>query len=325
MTGTFFKPAVAALAALGAAVFAAAPAAAQDYPSQPIVINVGFSPGGSSDISARTFARFLEQHLPGDASVVVENRPGGDGANMYRYVAGSKPDGYTLGLIITPTAVSKLHEGRDLQYDMNSFDYVGMLMSDYTVLPVANDSQFKTLADMVEFGKEKAGQLTIGVTGFSGPYIAQRELFKKAGVEVTWVPYNGGGELSAALLGGHVHGSAVNLPSAVSYKDTQRPLVVFAPKRLEDLSDVPTVVESGYDVVGEVNRGIVAPANLPKAVSDVLVKAVADAATDPAYIAELKKVNVVPDYRGPAEYRKLVENAYETYGEIWKTDPWLKN
>ena len=300
------------------------PAQSQDYPTRPIVLNVGFSPGGSSDISARTFMRFLEQELPG-SSIVVENRPGADGANMYRYMSQAEPDGYNIGLIISPTAFSKLHEGAELGYGVESFDYLGQLMADYTVLPVPLDSEFTTLQEMIDFGKANPGKLAIGVTGFSGPYVAVRQLFQDAGVEVTWVPYGSGGEISAALLGGFLHTAAINLPSVISYKDTLRPLVIFSPERLDDLPDTPTVKESGYDVIAEVNRGIIAPAGLPEDVKAILVEAVRKAANDPAYHEELRKVYVSPDYLGPDDYEAKSKEIFQKYGEIWAKDPWLQN
>ena len=313
------------LAAAATVAFAATGcgAIAQDYPERPIVINVGVSPGGSSDISARAFARFLEEEIPG-SSVVVENRPGADGANMYRYVAQAEPDGYTLALIISPTAFSKLHEGTELGYGIDSFDYIGQLMADYTVLPVAVDSEFQTLEDMIEFARENPGDLAIGVTGFSGPYIAVNQLFDQAGVDVTWVPYGSGGEIRAALLGGVIHSAAINLPSTISYSDTLRPVVVFAPERLELLPDTPTAVESGYDVVAEVNRGIIAPAGLPEDIHSTLETAVRNIVNDPEYQEELAEVFVSPDHLGSEEYEAEAEAIYEEYGRIWEEDPWIQ-
>jgi tripartite-type tricarboxylate transporter receptor subunit TctC len=123
---------------------------------------------------------------------------------MYRELAAARPDGYTLGLIVSPNAIAVLHEGKNLRYSLESYDYLGQLMNDYATLTVAKDSRFKTLKEMLDWARANPRKLTIGVAGLSGINIQIREMFLKAGAEVTFVPFKGGGDLSSALLGGHI-------------------------------------------------------------------------------------------------------------------------
>jgi tripartite-type tricarboxylate transporter receptor subunit TctC len=295
------------------------------FPERPIALKLGFSAGGSSDISARAFLQFLEKYLPAKSTVVVEYKPGADGLIMYRDLAASKPDGYTLGLLVSPNAISVLHEGRNLHYNLDSYEYLGQLMADYATLTVAKDSRFKGLKEMLEWAQQNPGKLTIGVTGLSGIYIPIREMFLKVRAEVTFVPFKGGAELSTALLGGHIDASGVNLTSATSYKDVQRVLAVFSDKRLEGMQDIPTVRESGIDIVAETNRGVVAPRGLPDDTRKVLVEAIGKAAQDPEYHAVLRINSLSPAYLALDDYKKYVHSVYDQYGEIWKRSPWVKD
>lgn len=312
---------IAALAWLAAvAVTSAAPAAG--FPDRPISLKLGFSPGGSSDISARAFLKFFEKYLPPGSTVVVDYRPGADGIIMYRDLAAAPPDGYNLGLLVSPNAIAALHERADLHYDLNSYDYLGQLMADYATLTVAKDSRFKTLKEMLEWARQNPKKLSIGVTGLSGIYIPIREMFAKAGAEVTFVPFKGGGDLSAALMGDHIDASGVNLTSATTYTGAQRVLAVFSEQRLQGLEDVQTVRENGIDLVAVTNRGIVAPRGLPGDVRKILVDAIGKAAQDPDYHAVLRKNALTPAYLALDDYKKYVQSVYQQYGEIWKRSPW---
>jgi tripartite-type tricarboxylate transporter receptor subunit TctC len=293
------------------------------FPERPITLKLGFSAGGSSDISARAFLHFLEKYLPAGSKVVIEYKPGADGILMYRELAAVRPDGYNLGLIVSPNAIAVLHEGKNLHYKLDSYEYLGQLMADYATLTVAKDSRFKNLNEMREWARANPRKLTVGVAGLSGINIQIREMFLKAGAEVTFVPFKGGGDLSSALLGGHIDASGVNLTSATTYKDLQRIVVVFSEKRLEGLEDVPTVHESGVNIVAVTNRGIVAPRGLPKDIRNILVGAIAKAAQDPEYHAVLRKDSLVPAYLALDDYEKYMRSVYDQYGAIWKRSPWI--
>src|SRR5206468_7362223 len=119
--------------------------------------------------------------------------------------------------------------------------------------------------------------------------------------------------LSAALLGGHIDASGVNLTSATTYKDLQRIVVVFSEKRLEGMEDVPTVRESGIDVVAVTNRGIVAPRGLPDDIRNTLVGTIAKAAQDPEYHAILRKDSLIPAYLAMNDYERYMRSVYDQY------------
>jgi tripartite-type tricarboxylate transporter receptor subunit TctC len=295
------------------------------FPERPITLKLGFSAGGSSDISARAFLQVLEEYLPAGSRVVVEYKPGADGLIMYRDVAASKPDGHTLGLLVSPNAISVLREGKNVHYTLDSYDYLGQLMADYATLTVAKDSRFNGLNEMLDWARQNPGKLSIGVTGLSGVHISIREMFLKAGAAVTFVPFKGGAELSTAVLGGHIDASGVNLTSATSYKDVQRVLAVFSENRLEGMDDVPTVRESGIDIVGVTTRGIVSPRGLPNDTRKVLLEAIRKAAQDPDYHAVLRRNSLTPAYLAENDYKTYIQSVYDQYGEIWKRNPWVND
>ncbi|MGV6874307.1 tripartite tricarboxylate transporter substrate binding protein [Pseudochelatococcus sp. B33] len=316
--------AVLVLMAVAVAASAVPGAARAEFPERPITLYLGFAAGGSSDITARQFVPYLEKYLPRGTSVIVENQPGADGANMLRELAKAPADGYSLGLLTSPNTIAVLHEGKDVRYTLDSFDYLGQLISEYGTLTVAKDGQFGSFEELIEWAKANPGDLSVGVTGFSGIYVGLRELFQLAGVEVIFVPYNSGGDLSTALLGGHIHASGVNLTSALNFKDTQKVILVLADKPVEGV-EAPNARDLGHDVVINTTRGIIAPAGLPDDAKTVLEDAIRKAATDPEYEAKLRSMALTPGHLGSAEYRAYLQSVHDHFGEIWARDPWVQN
>lgn len=311
-------------AGLAAGLLAAPAPASADFPERPITLFLGFAPGGSSDITARQFVPYLEKQLPEGTSVIVENRPGADGANMLRELSTAPADGYSLGLLTSPNTIAVLHEGREVNYTLDSFDYLGQLIAEYGTLTVAKDGQFATFEELVEWGKAHPGELSIGVTGFSGIYIGLRELFQLAGVEVVFATFKSGGDLSTALLGGHIHASGVNLTSALNFADTQTVMLVLADAKVDGV-DAPIARDLGYDVVINTTRGIIAPKGLPDATRVLLEEAIAKAATDPEYEGKLREKALTPSHLDGEAYRAYLQSVYDQFGEIWARAPWIDN
>lgn len=248
------------------ACLAASGAVAQGFPDRPIRLVVPSAPGGPTDIPAR----MLSQILPAlGQPAVVENRPGAGGAIGARAVAGAAPDGYTLLLGNTSVLAVIPAVSAAAGYDpAKDFVPVAKISESYQILVVHPASPWKSVAELAAAARAQPNSLNIAHAGAGGlPHLAA-ELFKaRAGVELVGVPYKGGAEAVAALLGGQVHCTfeAISILLPLIREGRLRALGVTSQARTPLAADIPTLRESGvpdYDVT--TFYGVVAPARTPR-------------------------------------------------------------
>lgn len=283
------------------------------FPEKPINLVVWGSPGGGSDVFGRTLAKAAEPIL--GKPVVVENKPGGGGATAMAYLAGQKPDGYTLLAVTTNYVLTPLTKKTPNTY--KDFDPVIMIGRDATMTAVKADGNIKSLEDLVAAGKEKNlkwGTFGVGTTD----HIAAAIFQKNTGIKVDFVPFEGGGEAMAALLGGHIDVLNGN-PSEISGQlqaGQLKGIGVFSPERLVDYKDVPTYKEKGYDIIVETWRGIVAPKGVPEEVKKVLFEGFKKALDDPAMKDYYKKNNIIQEVKNGQEFYDFIEQQNEFFKNI---------
>lgn len=253
---------------------ASAAALAQDYPSKPAKIVVGFAPGGVADITVRIVAQKLSERLK--QQFLVENRPSAGGIIAAEAVAKAPPDGYTLLLISNGNAVST-SLFKKLSYDpVKDFATVSQIGYFGLAIVTSNESKLKTVKDVVAAAKADPGKLTVGTIGIGSTQHLSAELFKSlAGIDFTVVPFKGSSEVLTALKGGDIQlGFEILAPVMAQVKGGGlRALAVTTQNRFPGLPGVPTVVESGvpgYDVASW--NGIAAPAKTPRPVVQLLNK-----------------------------------------------------
>src|SRR4051794_19613337 len=246
-----------------------APALAQEdpskYPSRPIHLIVGFAAGGGNDIIARVFGQKLAESL--GQPVIVENKPGGGAIVATEYVAKSAADGYTLlmsasGISINPAVYARL------PYDaIRDFVAVSELGSFPLIMIVNAASPVKSVADLVSYAKANPDKTNYASSSASFQLVT--ELFKqKTGAPMQVIPYKSANESVLAVVSGQVTTTIADagpvLPQVKS--GTVRALAVAAPKRMEDLPDVPTLKEAGADVDAVLWSGIFMPKATPSAI-----------------------------------------------------------
>lgn len=246
---------------------------AKEYPDKDITLIVHTSPGGPTDGMARKVAEIAEPIL--GQEIIVENKPGGDGATQMEELMRGDSDGYTLGAM-TPTQIGALNSNLKEQYSLEDFTFISGMQEDPYVLAVNTDSDFKTLEDLTDYMKKNPDEVKIGGHGSagSGQNVAWNIFADAADVEGEWVNYDSSGDAVTALLGNHVDVANTN-PGKVSEhveSDDLRVLGVFRDERLEDMPDVPTYEEEGYpiDVDWFQYRGIYANSEVPEEVVDKL-------------------------------------------------------
>jgi putative tricarboxylic transport membrane protein len=247
---------------------------ADKYPEKPITFIVVAGAGGGSDIFARTMAAaFLRDKLL-PQPIVVENKPGGSGSIAYAYVARKKEDPYFL-VNAGPTMLTTPLIGIT-PVTMKDFTPIANFVFDDYVLMVNKNSKYQSMKEIIEFARANPKKITVGGTSLgSSDSICAYMIEKAAGVKFNFVVFNGGGEVNAALLGGHVDMAMSNPGEALEYYKAGkvRMLGVFSEKRLSSAPEVPTMKEQGINAVYVQNRGISAPANIPADARMVLEEA----------------------------------------------------
>lgn len=299
------------LALLIAPIGAPVTAQAADYPSKPIEWVIWASPGGGADIFTRSLIRVFEP-LTG-ATFVPVNKSGGGGAVGMAYTASKPADGYTLlsvttNYVITPTLGKSPKGPKD-------FEPIARLAMETSCLAVKADSPWQTFEDFVKYAKEK-GSTSIGIFGIgTQDHVGGSVLAKAADIKVRWVPFEGGGDGNAALLGGHID-AMINNPSELAEQlasGQMRLLGVFSDERWPFNPDVPSFKEQGYDAVIWQWRGIVAPKGTPETVLDYLDDICQKAIETEAFAAYLKDNELLAAFLDKDGFKKFIDEQLELY------------
>jgi putative tricarboxylic transport membrane protein len=244
---------------------AAVPSLAQGrYPSRPIEVVVPFAPGGGTDNLMRTIVGIIDEHKWSPVPINVNNRAGGSGAVGYAYLLGKKGDPHVVAGA-APTIVSAKLDGR-LPGNHRDMTALMIVAIDELMLTVRSDSKYQTIEEFVKAARERPDQLTVAGTGTNSEDHIFTYLFEKAaGIKVKYVPFNSGGECTAALMGGHVDAGVMNPNEIVAQVEAgkARNLAVAAKKRLADAPDLPTFAETGLPFYWEQMRGVVGSGAMP--------------------------------------------------------------
>ncbi|WP_233235368.1 tripartite tricarboxylate transporter substrate binding protein [Bordetella sp. LUAb4] len=308
------------LAWLAALLFPLA-AAAQSYPDKPIHLIVPFPPGGVADIIARPIAEKLTQSL--GQPVIVENRGGATGTIGAAFVAHAAPDGYTLLLGTTNEMAMSPTLYATLPYDpTKDFAPVSIVAQFPNVLVVSPRVQAGKLADLTALAKAKPKSLTFASSGQGSTNHLTAELYQtEAGVQITHIPYKGGGPALVDLTGGHVDAMFATLPSAVTLIKAGKlhALAVTGSKRTAALPDVPTMGESGLPgVMVSTWNGVIAPAGTPPAVIDKLAQALKQATEDPGIQQKFALVGAETTYTPPQAFAGIIRDDYARWSAVIK-------
>jgi tripartite-type tricarboxylate transporter receptor subunit TctC len=288
---------------------------AAEFPGgDPVTIVVGQDPGGSTDLIARALAEPASDDL--GVPVVVENKPGANGALAAQELATAAPDGHQLMIFngslayITPLAVSA-----DEAVAITDYEVVTGVSQDDYVLVTATSSGLRTVQDLANAGRP----ITYGTTGVgTGSQLSQALLFNQAGIPASAVPFDGGSPTLTAVLGGQVDVGSIQLGEAVEQiqAGTLTPIVTFARERPSYLPDTPTAVEAGYDVPVQQSRAVAAPKGTPPAVLDRLRAAFGKAFGTDAYKQFNADNQLTPNEIGGAELTAQWTGSLDAYRRV---------
>ena len=293
------------------------PVSAQGVTGKTVRIVVPFPPGGSADILARLLGQ--QMTLANNQAILIENRPGAGTVIASEFVSRAAPDGTTL-LLNANSFVINPHLRPNLSYDpLTSFEPVCLLVTSPQVIVVNSSSPFRTLAELLSAAKSKPGELSLATVGpATTQHIAGEQFKRVARINLTYVPYTGGAPAVNALLGGHVTTVLANYSEVVEQikAGKLRALAATSRERIEPLPDVPTLVESGYDVDATVWFGLVAPARTPNEVILQLAGMLKAALQAPDVKSKLVIQGLYPVGACGAEYGTHIRKQYEIYGRI---------
>ncbi len=307
-------------AALGALVLATAGgvAQAQDYPSRPINLIVGFPPGGSNDIVARILAPRLGDAL--GVPVVVVNKPGSNALIGTEFVARAAPDGYTITLasasplVISPSTYAKM------PFDaLNDLVGITTVANTPELVAVHPSVQAKTLQELIALSKTR--EVTLSSSGNGGlPHLAIELLRTATKGKILHVPYKGAGPAVTDTVGGHVDGVIMDLPAlqTMVHDGRLRPIAITNKARAPSLPDTPTSVEQGVPSLLAFNWfAVMAPARTPKPIVDKLYAALVKVAHSPEVKEAMLKVGVEPlTHPSPQAFAAFMREETARWGKV---------
>lgn len=296
------------LGAAASVVALPALAAAQTagWPQRPIVLVVPWPAGGQTDITLRILADAASRSL--GQPVVVENRPGAAGTLVGAALHAAAPDGYTIGQL--PITLYRAALQRKMAWDpLRDITPVIQVSGVTFGIVVPADSAFRSVADLVAWGREHPGQLTVGSTGVgSTAQLAMEDVLARERVRYVHVPYKGTADQMLAVASRTLM-VGVNSSGFAPYVESGklRLLAVFSAQRSRRWPQVPTMRELGYaDAVYTSPYGIGVPAGTDALVVRKLHDAFRLALFDPLHLQELARYDMEPEYLGTAEYGRFV-------------------
>ncbi|RYX96900.1 MAG: tripartite tricarboxylate transporter substrate binding protein [Comamonadaceae bacterium] len=288
---------------------------------------VGYAPGGGTDMTARVIAPYIEKYLGGTSRIAVINRTGAGGAIAFQAIASAVPDGSTIGFVNTPNLLTVPIE-RKVGFTWESFDLLGNVVDDPSNFSVHNDTPIRNIAELVAYARANPGAVTVGSTGIgSDDHIAMLMLERAAGIRMTHVPYRGSGEVHAAVASKSLMVAGINVGEALAYTKGGTPLRhlgQMSEQRVSIAPNLPTFKEQGYPIVMASLRGMAAPKGMPPAVLAQLVKAVEQAAADPAFREQQAKSFTPMRYMGPAAFKKELAETEIGFRKLWQELPWTE-
>jgi tripartite-type tricarboxylate transporter receptor subunit TctC len=292
---------------------------AQAYPSRPIRLIIGYTPGGSADLTARLMGQWLSERL--GQPFVIENRPGGGTNIATEAVVRAPPDGTTLLLAAPANAINAtLYDKLNFNF-LRDIEPVAGIIRFPNVVVVNPSVPVKTIPELIAYAKANPGKLNMASSGNGSTIHMSGELFKMlTGTDMVHVPYRGGAPALTDMISGQVQVMFDNIPTCAEHVKSGklRGLAVTSTTRSEVLPDLPTVADflPGYEASAW--YGIVAPKNTPPEIIDTLNKATNAVLADPAAKKRFAELGAILLPGSAADFGKLLADETEKWGKVVK-------
>jgi tripartite-type tricarboxylate transporter receptor subunit TctC len=294
-------------------------ARAQNFPTRPIRIVVGFPPGGGSDLVARPIAQRMSETL--GQAVVVENRPGANATLALDFVAKSPADGYTIAHVNSSVIAINPLLYKNLPFDARrDFAPIATVTIGGLMVFIPAELPVNTLGELVEYIRARPGQLNYGSAGpGSIVHLAYELFFRQNNLDLVNVQYRGSAPALSDMLGGRVHlmidGINVGKPHVDSGK--LKALAFLGPSRSPAMPHIPTSTEAGFPALQVTGwQGFVAPARTPPAVLDRIQESMRAAVTNPELKALFLTQGAVAEFQDRATMARLIQEEFDKWGPI---------
>jgi len=292
----------------------------QAYPAKPVRVIVPFPPGGANDIAARVLMPKISEQM--GQSFVIENRSGAGGTIGTAFVAQSPGDGYTLLVQTTASHTSNPHLYKKLPYDaLGDFTGVTPLARLVTVLTVHPSLPPRSVNEFITLAKKRPKEILVGHAGV-GSFVHLNTVFLQSmtGIDITQIPFRGGGPAVLGLVSGQTHAMLAGIGDILEHIKVKRvrPLGVASLDRMPQLPDVPPIAESlpGFEI--ETWVSLFAPAGTPKPIVDRLNTELGNAMRDPGIASRLSAVTYDAVHRPPEELNQRVKSDYAKIGKLFR-------
>lgn len=300
-------------------ILAQQPALADVYPTRPIRFINPTAPGGTAEPIARVIAQRMSESL--GQIVVVDSRGGAGGTAGTAMAANAPPDGYTILLgIVSPMAINVSLYGAKLPYDpLKSFAPVSLITKVPQVLSVHPSIPATTIKQLIDLAKDPKSKFNYGSagSGTTGHLVAEL-LKKRAGIQVTHVPFKGSGPALVATLSAQVEMMVSGPPAVVALAQAGRlrVLATSGVKRTPVLPDVPTFIESGIPIDVTSWYCLVVPTGTPQRIVERLHGALVDSLKNPHVSETLLKMGAPPEWSSPEHLRIFLRNEIKKFAEV---------
>ncbi|MGH8641733.1 MAG: Bug family tripartite tricarboxylate transporter substrate binding protein [Burkholderiales bacterium] len=308
------------LAAIGAGMLCAGVAWSQAYPAKAVRVIIPFPPGGANDIVARIVFQKLSEQL--GQSFLIDNRSGAGGTVGTALAAKSPPDGYTLLVQTTASHASNPHLYKKLPYDALS-DFVGVtpLGRLVGVLTVHPSLPPRSVKEFVALAKKRPNDILFGHAGY-GSFIHLNTVLleSSAGIQITHVPFKGGGPAVVGLVSGQTHAMVAGIGDIIEHIKVKRvrPLGVTSLERVAQLPELPVIADTvpGFECTTWVS--LFAPAGTPRAIIDRLNAELGNAMRDPGIASRLSTLTYDATHKTPEELNQRVKGDYDRIGKVFR-------
>jgi len=306
------------LALAACVAVASASAAAQEFPSKPLRLVVGSTPGGGTDISARLIAPLMSERL--GQQIIVENRPGATTTIGVNHVVRSAPDGYTMLMGVSSLGINP-HVLKNVPYDaLKDLAAVSQVLVAPNIMVAHPSLPVKTVKELIAFARPRPGQLNIAAGGAGSSQHLAIELFNyMAKTKILHIPYKGQGMAMIDVVAGQVTLMMSNLLSALPQirAGRIRSIGVTGPRRATVAPDIPTIAEAGlpgYEVLQW--YGVLVPAATPREIITRLNGAVTHAVQNPKVRSRIVADGGEPVGNTPEEFTRILHTDYKKWGDV---------
>ena len=296
------------------------PCANAAYPKKPITLVAPYSPGGGTDTLGRSIVAIMGKEKIIKKPIIVKNKPGGGGALGMDFVGSKRGNPYYLLTVVSSFISNPLMELTKSSY--KDFTIICQLAFDPNIITVRTDYEYDTMAKLIAAAKKNPGKIRWGGTGATGSdRVVSLMVEQSTGAKFNFIPFQSGGEVTTALLGGHI--DVISNQMNESYSQIMagkfKALAITSEERSQYMPDIPTVVEAGARAVFGTMRGIAAPGDITDEATAFLREAFKKLDASPNWQKNyIEKFQLQRQFRGGDEFQKKITEETESFRVLYK-------